>query len=152
MLEQVIERYEVITPNAVTEDSYGNISVHTTDDKEVKINKKHESLHDLVRQASDNTRAVKLGYAVYMNKEYVHTAELFDGKPPEARQVEPITAGKDKEILKVPAPQELGMWWKELGEMIRAKDIDLTKPTGKALRTAYYAQMFAVLGIKIEKE
>lgn len=48
------------------------------------------------------------------------------------------------------APQEIGMWWKELGEMIRAGDIDMTKPAGKAMRTAYYAQMLSVLPIKIE--
>lgn len=55
----------------------------------------------------------------------------------------------DGEIKTRPAPQELGMWWKELGEMLRAKDIDLTKPAGKAMRTAYYAQMLSVLDIKI---
>ena len=41
------------------------------------------------------------------------------------------------------------LWWRELGEMLRAKDIDLTKPAGKAMRTAYYAQMLSVLDIKI---
>ena len=42
------------------------------------------------------------------------------------------------------------VWWKELGECIRAKDIDLTKPAGKGMRTAYYAKMLSVLDIKIE--
>lgn len=58
---------------------------------------------------------------------------------------------ESNEAVKVkPAPQELGMWWKELGEMIRAKEIDMTKPAGKLMRTAYYAQMMSVLDIKIE--
>ena len=51
-----------------------------------------------------------------------------------------------------PAPQELGMWWKELGECLRSGEIDKTKPSGKLLRAAYYAQMFQVLNLKIEKE
>jgi len=50
------------------------------------------------------------------------------------------------------APQEIGMWWKELGEMIRAKDIDISKPEGKLMRNAYYAQMLSVLSIKFEKK
>ena len=42
------------------------------------------------------------------------------------------------------------VWWKEMGEMLRAKDIDQTKPAGRAMRTAYYAKMLSVLDIKIE--
>ena len=44
------------------------------------------------------------------------------------------------------------VWWKELGEMLRAKDIDMTKPAGKLMRTAYYAQMMSVLDLKIENK
>lgn len=51
-----------------------------------------------------------------------------------------------------PAPQELGMWWKELGECLRSGEIDKTTPHGKLLRAAYYAQMFQVLNLKIKKE
>ena len=56
----------------------------------------------------------------------------------------------DEEVKGKPAPQEIGMWYKELGEMLRAKDIDTTKSAGKAMRTAYYAKMMSVLDIKIE--
>ena len=49
-----------------------------------------------------------------------------------------------------PAPQEIGMWFKELGEMLRAGDIK-DQATHKLLRSAYYAQMFASLGIKIKE-
>jgi len=50
-----------------------------------------------------------------------------------------------------PAPQEIGMWWKELGECIRSGDIDKTKPEGKSLRIIYYNKMLQVLDITIEK-
>ena len=45
-----------------------------------------------------------------------------------------------------------GMFWKELGEMLRSGDIDKAKPTGKALRKLYYAKMFSVLEIKLKLE
>ena len=63
-----------------------------------------------------------------------------------------IDASAGKPPAKAPAPQELGMWWKELGEMLRSGDIDKTTPHYKLLRSAYYAQMFSVLGIKIEQK
>ena len=44
------------------------------------------------------------------------------------------------------------VWWKELGMMLRANDIDVTKPIGKGIRAAYYAQMMSILDIKIENK
>lgn len=70
---------------------------------------------------------------------------LSVGEAPEVHAEPPSEVGK-------PAPQEIGMWWKELGEMLRAKDIDITKPAGKAMRTAYYAQMLSVLPIEIKNK
>ncbi len=34
--------------------------------------------------------------------------------------------------------------------MIRAGDVDMTKPAGKLMRSAFYAKMMSVLDIKIE--
>lgn len=48
--------------------------------------------------------------------------------------------------------EEMGMWWKELGACIRSKDIDTSKPHGKALRTFFYAQMTHVLGFEFESK
>ncbi len=53
------------------------------------------------------------------------------------------------EKMNASTPEE-GMWWKELGEMLRAGDIDKTKPMGKALRDFYYTQMLSVLDITLE--
>jgi len=96
MPEPEIVRTEVITPESVVGDNYGNIIVKTTTGAEVKVNKKHEGLHQLFYDATEEGRALKIGYAVYMNREYVHTSELFDGKPPVEKQVKPITAGVGK--------------------------------------------------------
>jgi len=51
-----------------------------------------------------------------------------------------------------PAPQELGMWWKELGEWLRVKeDVEAKPPLWKELRAIYFAKMFNVLDLKVEK-
>jgi len=54
-----------------------------------------------------------------------------------------------------PAPQEIGMWLKEAGELIRMPQeeaLKLVKPDLlKAIRTAYFAKMFSVLDIRVEK-
>ena len=125
MPEPKIERYEAITPATITNDDYGNISVSTTTGQTVKVNKKHEGLHPLFREAVENQRAVKIGYAVYLNQEYIHTAVLFDGK---VAQTEPIKTGGDKQPAppstvvhdKGIAPQAVGMITKEIGDQIRA--------------------------------
>ena len=49
-----------------------------------------------------------------------------------------------------PSGEEKGMWYKEAGEMLRAGDIKDLK-VHNFLRTAYYAQMFNVLGINIDE-
>ncbi len=96
MPEPTIERYEVIIPTIVASDLYGNITVKTTEGKEIKVNKKHGSIHQLFHQASEDGRALKLGFAVYLGKEYVHTAEFYDGQP----ATEPSLVGKPPVVSK----------------------------------------------------
>ncbi len=55
---------------------------------------------------------------------------------------------KEREI----APQERGMWWKQLGDDLRSGHIDKTTSHGKLLRAAYFVEMFRVLNIKIENK
>ena len=45
---------------------------------------------------------------------------------------------------------ERQVWIKELGLCIREKEIDITKPVGKSLRTYYYTMMTQALGIEIK--
>ncbi len=51
-----------------------------------------------------------------------------------------------------PAPQEVGMWWKEAGEMIRSGEIKKDTEVGGAIYRLYYATMRDVLGVKVVKK
>ena len=46
---------------------------------------------------------------------------------------------------------EKAVWWKQLGDRIGDKTITASTPEGRALRVAYFAEMFRVLDIKISK-
>jgi len=84
---------------------------------------------------------------------FINSAELFDGKPPEDKQVEKITAGVGVEQQKAYAPQEVGMWWKELGECIRAGNIEVDFPqSAVSIRSQYYKKMFGITGIKTKED
>ena len=85
-----ITRYDVVTPDHCNIDEYGNLIIVTKNNQEIKVNKKHIGLHDGIIRAAENGMAIKLGYAVYMNKEYVHTAELYDGSPSDAPEKPPV--------------------------------------------------------------
>ena len=73
--------------------------------------------------------------------------------------VEKITApfktcsfGVEKEQAKAPVPQEIGMWYKELGDWLRLKEFEKgSDPFWATLRRIYFAKMLEVLNIKIEK-
>ena len=72
--------------------------------------------------------------------------------PEDTDLVEPKEVAKKPEPkteTKEPAPQEIGMWWKEVGENYRASKLE--GATGKAIMLAYWAKLFAVLGIEREK-
>jgi len=49
------------------------------------------------------------------------------------------------------APQEQGMWFKEIGELYRAGLIKKDSPEGLALIAIYFARMKKVMGIETEK-
>ena len=69
--------------------------------------------------------------------------EPEDGGEPEPERTTP------KEI----APQEKGMWWKEVGENFRAKLFDKDdKGNGSLLWRAYVTQMMTSLEIKFDKK
>ena len=74
--------------------------------------------------------------------------------------IEPVeNVSSKKGIEKVrsePSGQEVGLWWKEVGELYRMWKIHPetkpAKPWAKALVMNYLAQMFSVTGIKVEEE
>ena len=115
---------------------------------EYRLKKKNrdESV-DLIK--NNPGKAVKLNYGNYMNTDFIHYVSAVEGElPPEVTPVTPVV--KDIPTTK-PSGQEVGLWWKEIGEMLRCGDIDTSKSHGKLVRAAYYAQMFSVLDIKFEK-
>ena len=150
------ENFTVIVVGKTEVDQYGNLLVTPQGggDK-IKIAAKRSNLHPLFQQG----RAIKLDWQTYMNKPYVADAVAVEGelppptKPkilPEHQSVIEKARADVREPTKL-APQEVGMWWKELGEMLRVGDIDKTTPQGKSLRIAYYTEMSRVLGINIKE-
>lgn len=67
MPEPKIERYETITVETTQKNQYGDLMVNGT----LKIGKKRSNLFDVCQPGAE----IKLGYASYMNKEYIATAE-----------------------------------------------------------------------------
>jgi hypothetical protein len=62
-----IERYELITVQTAQPNQYGDLLVNGT----YKVGKKRSNLFDVFQVGAE----VKLGYASYLNKEYIATAE-----------------------------------------------------------------------------
>ena len=75
--------------------------------------------------------------------------------PPEAVQstTQPPKEESNGNVPTTPvAPQERGMWWKELGESLRYGLIDHSKPHGRALKYAYFNEMYRVLNLDPKAE
>lgn len=69
-----------------------------------------------------------------------------------APETTPVVPPEHKDAEKsTPSGQETGMWFKELGECLRSGYISKTDPLYSAARTAYFAQMFSILNIEVEK-
>ena len=152
MPEVTIVREEIIVVDHATPDSYGNLMVTDKTGREHRVNQKHSSLHPIFQP----DMAVKVGYGNFMNKEFIHTAiQVKDNLPP---PVKPTILPEHQEVIdKVkeavkpqPSGQEVGLFWKELGEWLRMKEQEKgADPFWKALRKLYFAQMFSVLSIKV---
>lgn len=136
-------------------DEYGNLWVAPAGGgEEIKIAAKRSQLHPLFQQE----QAIVLHWATYKNIPYVTDAELVEGKlpPPVEPQVPDDYPGKEEIPPIVPpqvfAPQEIGLWYKEVGKLYRADLIKKDTPEGLALIAAYFLKMKQVLGITVEKK
>jgi len=114
-----------------------------------RIKKNRTSAVELIK--NNPGKAVSLNYGSYMNKEYIHTVDLVGDKLPPG--VEPPKDMTPPRGIPQIAPQEKGMWWKEVGENFRAglfkKDDD---GNGALLWRAYVTQMLASLEINIKSK
>lgn len=103
-----------------------------------------------ITEARRNELMVDMAYELSIDKykdyDYVADFELVKDelKQEAAREVAKRAPGF--------AAQEVGMWYKEVGEMIRAGMIKYDKPEDKALMLAYKTRMLDVLGIKVAKK
>jgi hypothetical protein len=100
-MDTKIERYELITVETTENDKYGNLIVNGT----YKVGAKRANIFQVFQAGAE----VKLGYATYMNKEYIATAEQTG-----------------KHIVKAdPTPDDLAKAYKEAVK-------ELPKPTQEA--------------------
>ena len=84
-------------------------------------------------------RAIKLEMSEFKGHPFVSSFEWVEDKLVEEAQ---------RKVESGIAPQEQGMWYKEIGEMYRAGIISNDTPEGKILITAYWARMFIALNIE----
>lgn len=151
-------RKQIITVASSKLNSYGHLEFTSTekpDDKPFKIPKNRVAHFESIQVGAE----VILEWAVNSHdtkNEYIYSAsQTGTHYPPDQLPKAPehkSTPQKTESKATIPSGQEQGMWWKELGEMIRAGDVDTKTPFGKALRLAYYAKMFIVLDLNPPKE
>jgi hypothetical protein len=138
----------IITVGVTEVDQYGNLLVTPKGggDK-VKIGSKRAHLHPLFQQG----KALILHWEIYNNRPYVSDAKWVEGELPEAREpIEPEPV-KDEPKIEKYAPQELGMWWKELGECIRTGQLEKDYPNSHIkIKGHYYKKMSDVTGISFK--
>ncbi len=143
-----ITRTQIIVVGNVETNAYGDL---TFTDKEGKSYKVKSTRKQYSEKAIVPGQAAQLNFAVYMNKEYVYSAEAVKDKLPEAVKpgsvillekhfttensststggIAPLKVNQGEPLSKEPAPQAVGMTTKEIGDMIRAKM--LTEVFGK---------------------
>jgi hypothetical protein len=152
MPQPQIVRSEVVVIDTVGENDYGDLLFTDKTGTDHKIGEKRKRYFDVIKPGA----AVQLNYATAYGKEYIYNAvPVGDNLPPPVTPAKPPVVESEKPKAQ-PAPQrhsgeEIGMWWKELGEMLRSGDIE-PGAYRDFLRKYYYAQMMNVLGLKFEKE
>ena len=149
-----ITRYEVFTVSEATKNNYGDLIVTDTQGNEHKIGNKRSHLFELFQPGAE----VKVGYAIYMEKEYIASAEqtgkhipLPEKASEEVTQVE--VKSRSQEI-------ETNMWYKIASEMIGNNDLmayieanfKSGKPFRRAITLAVITKMLAILPIKLESK
>jgi len=149
-----ITRYEVFIVSNAIKNNYGDLIVTDTKGTERKIGNKRSHLFDVFRVGAE----VKVGYAVYMEREYIASAEQT-GKhiPPAEKASEEVAQvaikSRSEEI-------ETNMWWKISSEMISNESlmayIEANFKSGKTFRRAVtlavIAKMLSILPIKLESK
>jgi hypothetical protein len=141
-----ITRRETITVETTQQDTFHNLIVTTKAGNTFKVNgEKRAHLFPVFQPGA----SVIVGYSEYMNKEYVAEANSAGTVVETDKPVQPEKKPESKPHET--APQERGMWWKEVGENFRSGLFKKDEGNGKLLWKAYVAQMLTVLDIKFDK-
>ena len=164
---------EVILPIEPSYDQWGNLLFKDHTGKDWKIGKgtaeatqeKRKVMGQVILDAAADEKFVSLTMASFQGKPYIDWVELAGDKLAEVREPgkqdmsameESAKAGehlveaakKEGGVIVGEAPkytgQEIGMWWKEVGECLRS---GYTKD--KAIEAAYKKRMLEVTGIKL---
>ena len=149
-----ITRYEVLTVAGAIKNNYGDLIVTDTKGTEHKIGNKRSRLFEVFQAGAE----VKVGYAVYMEREYIASAEQTGKHIPLAEKTSEEVAqvaikSRSEEI-------ETNMWWKIASEMIGNEPlmayIEANFKSGKAFKKAVtlavITKMLAILPIKLESQ
>ncbi len=151
--QTIITRHDKFTVASKKVNQYGDLIVRDTNGFDHKIGNKRTKLFEVFQEGAE----VQVGYAEYMQKEYIATAEQT-GQHKEVKaepdKPKPKTVSEEiKDNMEWKSDQiTINMFWRILADLIMHKEIDTTKPAGKALRTALMAKMLSVLDIKVEKK
>ena len=143
----------VVVVGTTETDEYGNLWVTPKGGGDrIKIAAKRSGLHPIFEQG----KAIMLKWQTYQEHPYVADAKPVAGElQPEQ---EPTILPEHEEVIKEareeatkPAPQEIGMWFKELGNRIGDGSIERDYPnTAVSIKSQYYSKMFKVTGVKPE--
>ena len=136
----------IITVGVTEKDGYGNLWVTPQGGGDrIKIAQKREHLHELFEQG----KAVRLHWETYMNKPYVSDAKLVEGELPEPQepiQPKPVEGEPPKY-----APQEIGLWWKLMGDRIGDGSLERDYPNSHIkIKGQFYKKMSEVTGVNFK--
>ena len=103
---------------------------------------------------------MKVGYGVYKDKEYIHTAELFDGKVQETRsgteQSPTPPTPKPAESHEKPSinPVGIGRCWNDVASYLREGKLEdvFGKVVGRRVKLAYLVHIFTTLEIPFDAD
>ncbi|KKL98707.1 hypothetical protein LCGC14_1821720 [marine sediment metagenome] len=89
-------------------------------------------------------------YPFVQDIEVTDMATVASELPP-AVEVKTVEVPPNEPTPRAIAPQERGMWWKQMGDDLRSGHIDKNTQMGKVIRLRYFAEMFCVLDIEIKQ-
>lgn len=96
--------------------------------------------------------SAKIEKALANKAQDVADANLPEQEPKILPEHEKVISEAREEATKY-APQEIGMWWNNLGNRIGDGSIERDYPnTAVSIKSQYYSKMFKVTGVKPEKE